>query len=328
MLRRPLPTTLTPFPLPPSGTRPLSVRAPRPAVRALLMVVCAALLVSGCGDATGPDDDLLPELIVFSINPPDQAESEGRDIYVVRPDGSERTRLTTGMQAVGPAWSPDGRKIAFGTLPWGDGSIYVMNADGTELQAVASGPGFRIGPSWSPDGEEIVFALRDSMYTVAAEGGDPTLLHACALGCQWPSWSPDGDRIVFVAWPGENTRSPFVYILDVDGQDVVPLATGLEYEHLPAWSPDGSRLVFVGGAGSSFGLFTASADGTAVTRLTVDGSSPAFSRDGDRIVFHQMGFAEGEQAGIFSMDAAGGEPELVVPFPERTHYFATPRWRP
>lgn len=55
-----------------------------------------------------------------------------REIFVMRPDGSDVTQVTDGMLATQPAWSPDGSMIAFVRLAAGDRNVYVMDADGSD----------------------------------------------------------------------------------------------------------------------------------------------------------------------------------------------------
>ena len=56
-----------------------------------------------------------------------------------------------------PAWSPDGRRIAFVSNRDGNDEIYVMNADGTAVTRLTMNPGEDGGPIWSPDGKQILF---------------------------------------------------------------------------------------------------------------------------------------------------------------------------
>ena len=91
---------------------------------------------------------------------------DGRgEIYVMDGDGGNTIKLTnSGSSNRAPAWSPDGKKIAFMSNRSGIGfwDIYVMNADGSDVTQLTENHGDNFGPSWLPDGTEIVYA---STYT-------------------------------------------------------------------------------------------------------------------------------------------------------------------
>ena len=81
-----------------------------------------------------------------------------RDIYVMNADGSGLRRLTHNRAYdAEPAWSPDGRKIAFRSTRNGNRDIYVMNADGSGKRNLTRNPAQDGSPSWSPDGRRIAF---------------------------------------------------------------------------------------------------------------------------------------------------------------------------
>jgi hypothetical protein len=216
------------------------------------------------------------------------------ELYSVGPDGSAPRRLTfTDAQEQGPAWSPDGSKIAYERRATGNDSrfrIWVMNADGGGQKQLSpdTDPGDHdVNPAWSPDGSEIAFAssragnLSFGIWVMNVDGSG---LHRLGdvVGFK-PSWSPDGSRLTY-AGPGG------VGIVNADGTDAHVITAPGKSVADPAWSPDGSRIAFTGNAsgGNRGELYLVDTDGSNELRLTTSGLDklrPAWSPDGTRIVF-------------------------------------------
>jgi TolB protein len=171
-------------------------------------------------------------------------------ISVINVNGSGYRRLTRDTDDSLPAWSPDGRTIAFERLTritdeFVTGTIWLMNPDGSNPRRLTEPPqvlgylGARDGmPDWSPDGRLIAFTRsyrgRRDIYVIHPDGTGLRRLTKQAGLHSFPSWSPDGKRIVFVTSVG---RRRSLYVMNADGTGVRRLTTGqIEYAY-PDWQP-------------------------------------------------------------------------------------------
>src|SRR5215469_12994291 len=98
-----------------------------------------------------------------SVTPPLVAYSNGNAVVVSAPDGSGAVTLPGSSPLAVPAWSPDGKRIAYVSPGGAIGSydLVVANADGTNVQRITSGTPLDLtgpfSPAWSPDGSQIAF---------------------------------------------------------------------------------------------------------------------------------------------------------------------------
>ena len=204
------------------------------------------------------------------------------DVFSMRPDGSQVTRLTDSKGLSGePAWSPDGGLIAMEADrgdPAHEQGIYVMNADGRDMRRVtAPSAGFQDGkPRFSPNGKQLVFTRfrgkdldeKAAIFTVHLDGTGLHRLTSFAIHADDLDWSPDGKRIVFDGYPNPNAYGD-IYVVDANGRHLRNLThhpPGKAGSADPVFSPDGKSILFLDnrilGGQPHTGLATMKLDGS------------------------------------------------------------------
>jgi PKD repeat protein len=222
-------------------------------------------------------------LIIVSTTPRPRAEGVGTLAYVMHGE-------CPGEGATSGYWPH---------CPLGLG---LMHPDGSgQLQLTEDGADAE--PAWSPDGLQLAFSRSGDVYVMPAIGGTLLNLTNHPAADTSPAWSPDGGRIAFTSDRDGGLLQ--LYLMNVDGSNVVRLATALGYAGQPAWSPDGSTLAFdcVIDVGNG-DICAVSADGSTFRRLTTDpawDSAPAWSPDGATIAFVSLG-----QIAIMDADGSNG----------------------
>jgi TolB protein len=196
-------------------------------------------------------------------------------IFVARVDGSGRRRLTrtdpkSAVFDGDPAWSPDGRWIAFARISQTRSRIVLIRPDGSGRHTLTSGD----VPSWSPDGRRLAFQAGGvgaiHVFVIGRDGSGRRQVTTSDGSDTLPAWSPDGRRIVFVRELPERPRVAQLFLADPSGRaPPQALTDGTWYDTTPGWSPDGRWIVFSRGRPvSNFGLFLVRPDGSAPRRLT------------------------------------------------------------
>lgn len=235
------------------------------------------------------------------------------EIFLMNADGSSQVNLTNapGENDDSPAWSPDGRRIAFETdldsFPheWND--IFTINADGSGRTNLTKAPAELAGtPAWSPDGRKIAYSsgLGGSIVVMNADGSGRTQLTNSPAGDYRPAWSPDGGKIAFTRGYFESSE---IFVMNADGSGQAKLTT-YGYDSLPSWSPDGTKIAFQSGFPAS-DIFVMNADGTGQTRITnnaVPDGWPVWSPDGTKIAFDTLrGSPRNYEIFVMNADGSG-----------------------
>lgn len=283
-------------------------------VLAVALLLAAALAPSDLSAAPADDD---PSIAFVRLTP-----ETGRLRILIRDlDGGPTRALRTDISdAQGPAWSPDGRLVAFvggrgvsvsGGVE-GDVDLYVSGTQGRGVRRITRDRQREAAPAWSPSDDTLVFVRyeatgsRSSLWIVGADGSRQRRLTFGNVDVQ-PSWSPDGKRIVFVRISA--TFESGIWEVRPNGKGLRRLVQGINAATQPVWSPDGSRLLLTDGQT----LFTVRPDGSdrrEVTRLTADPGGarvdpqPTWSRTG-WIVFRQLRVGLRERSDIWRVQSDG-----------------------
>jgi TolB protein len=289
-------------------------------VRGLVVLLPVLVALAGCGSSGPPP----PSTLIFvSSRDGDYAifglSANGDEHRLTKAEGDASSPAGLFFQT-DPAWSPDGRKIAFVSRRDGRSHIYVMRPDGTGIRRLTDSAADDESPTWSSDGRRIAFAREDELFVVASRGGPARRIgHGVGGEARDPAWSPNGKLIAYdYRPPGYSIRE--IWVVGVDGKRARQVTRLREISTRPAWSPDGRRIAFQSDAqGRHVEIYSIGLDRSGLrreTRSQIDTFDPDWSPDGRQIAFSRNG-------AIWTIDGSGRERKLTSGKND-----AAPVWRP
>ena len=263
------------------------------------------IVAAGCCEA---DDDELTMSVIVTMDPDGGSvrksyESEpsepawtaggrvvyasGKTLWTVDGRGGKPRRFSAGVGAArSPAWSPDGRRIAY-TVEEG---VVISPVGSTKHRVVAEGA---YAPSWAPDGKRLAVMSGSGIDIVTlATGKRETVLEnggAAETSNSSPAWSPDGKTIA--------------YVVDIDVPGAGRLAlydlstrkarlTGVHMQHAPDWRPDGAALAYVVsrtcGSSECYDVRLYDLRSQRTRPLLTNANEPSWSPDGRWIAFVRL----------------------------------------
>lgn len=230
----------------------------------------------------------------------------------------------------------------------GDGRItqvdlFVMNADGSNQNAIMFTAEKEGAPYWSPDGETIALVSSPASDVYLIKLDDPALVNITnnreraeyAL-----SWSPDGSMIAFSAgFYVTKTQNSLIstrgvdltniYVMNADGSNVVQLTDAETSSSNPAWSPDGTMIAFSRRMNDSSEIFVVKVASGETSRLTSfqhrkgHALQPSWSPDGEFIVYNFKG--NSSNSDLYLLEVKSGRSSRLTDTPGNDEY---PAWSP
>jgi len=175
-----------------------------------------------------------------------------------------------------PVFSPDGTRVAFisNRDQAGNTEVYVMNADGTNVQRLTNNPAADTTPTWNPQGTQIAFVSDRSgspqIWVMGIDGlGQRQLTHESYA--DRPTWSPAPyNEVAYAAktGPGQDIK-----ILDLATSEVRQLTFGEGTNESPAFSPNGRHIAFSSTRSGKTQIFTMSRTGQDLKQITRTGNN-------------------------------------------------------
>ena len=172
------------------------------------------------------------------------------EIFSIATDKGDVQRVTQSFsRETNPAWSPDGKWIAFVSDKSGRDEVWIAHEDGNGLKQISDSDSEKHEIHWAPDSKALVYTASDhKLYRFDLDSGKTTSIASGAAGnVVEPTFSPDGKWIAFARL--DHDVRPHVYVISSTGGEEHHVGNDdlLFSETSPVWTPDGKRLLFLAG---------------------------------------------------------------------------------
>ncbi len=214
------------------------------------------------------------------------------ELQIADADGQNpQVMLRSKHSIISPAWSPDGKHLAYVSFELNKPVIYKQTLATGNRVPLANFKGNNSAPAWSPNGQQLAIVLSQDgisqIYTINADGSGLRRIMRSPLIDTEPKYTPDGASLIFTSDRGGN---PQIYRVPVNGGDAQRITFNGGYNISPAISPDTNNLVYVTRRGGAFRIAAQNMATGSEQLLTAgpDDQSPSFAPNGMQILYSSV----------------------------------------
>ncbi len=234
--------------------------------------------------------------------------------------------LTSTDPIMSPAWSRDGKRVAYVSFENQHAAIYVEDVSTGARQLISEFKGINGAPAWSPDGRKLALVLSKSgtpnIYIMDLGTRQLTqLTHDYYINTE-PSWSPNGNSLIFTS---NRSGNPQIYKLNIATKAVSRVSYEGSYNARASYTPDGNHITMLNRDSGLYNIGILDLD-TGVFRVLTnsssDNESPSMAPNGSMVLFGTLSSGRS----VLGMVATDGSVQIRLP--GRNGEVQDPAWSP